>query len=225
MGISTFQIIKEHWRKLIMIQLILYLPLYIGLYFVVNIFLIQANLAGLGFLGPIFNMIFTLIAWGMVQIPLVLLVASEYKEEQVTAGSILIRSIEKTFYVYLFAIIFSLMVILGMMLVILPGLIAFIFFFFYPQFILLYGQKGWRAMKESARFMQKNLLKSLGYLIIFAVVIAVIEAIALFVTLQFSNAVWAVVLVQTLMNMTLSTLLGIALSIFVINNSDYEVED
>lgn len=170
---NSIYLYSSKFVPLICLSLITYVPLLFLHTVIVNFIYNESRFMEYpGVVGDAANGIFMLIFLTIAQVPFIKLALLDHEDEESIFRKSLGFSMDKMISMYVFACLYALLVFLGGLLFVIPGLIVLLLFYFVPYFIAD-GVKSYKvAIRKSVSLVKKRFLITL-------VIIGVVTAIQL----------------------------------------------
>lgn len=170
---NSIYLYSSKFVPLICLSLITYVPLLFLHTVIVNFIYNESRFMEYpGVVGDAANGIFMLIFLTIAQVPFIKLALLDREDEESIFRKSLGFSMDKMISMYVFACLYALLVFLGGLLFVIPGLIVLLLFYFVPYFIAD-GVKSYKvAIRKSVSLVKKRFLITL-------VIIGVVTAIQL----------------------------------------------
>lgn len=130
---------------------------------------IWSQLLPIMLMGGLVTLILTLMAIKMI---------AQAKEGEIRMGEAFVMALRKFFLVFISSILYGLMVGVGMILLVIPGLIIAVRFYYYPYAAMVDNQGIISALSTSWNLTRGNWWRSVGLFVIFGVVGVVFMALA-----------------------------------------------
>jgi hypothetical protein len=197
---DSFQLYREEFGKILMLGLIVIVPIQflcilINNYLYFYYWLPQIHIADL-FYG--INM---LIAGSLVQIPFIKLFDSYQKREYIEFSSAYGSFWQYGFVVFVMSVLYTLGVVTGTFLLLIPGLVLMVLFNAFPFAVVLDEKKWWEGFKQAFQFGKSNFWKLFGIIFGFLIVELAVEWIVQSITFLFTDRYLVVASVVMLVNM------------------------
>lgn len=201
---TAFRLYREHFVPFLTISLIVYVP-YTALMLILSLALGgapetdslmesssgDASLAA-SVLRGLGTLLFFLVVWPLVQGAMVYHISASFLGEQITAGEAYRRAAGRLLSLLGTQILVGLVVILGFLLLIVPGIIFSLWFMLVMPIVLLETLAGSRAMSRSRELMKGNLGK--GFML--GLVVGLLNTVVVFMVgtvvamIGISNPAW-----------------------------------
>lgn len=155
------------------------------------------SMAFLGFLQIIVGIILLLIISPLTLAAMTFAVGKEYLDKPTTIGESLKNALSQLWPVLKTGIISGIMIILGFMLFIIPGIYLTFKYYIAQQVVVLEGVSGWAALKRSGELMKGNMMTAFALGVLLFVILMAGVFVVEFVPLAAANIVLTT-LVQTI---------------------------
>jgi hypothetical protein len=201
---DSFGIYFREFTKILFLSILTYFPLLLIHAFLVNYIYIETQFTEYpGLIGDAANGIFMLVFLTIAQVPFIKFTFLEMEGEDDPLKRSLSFSLDKAIPIYLFGCIYALLVFLGGLLFVIPGLVILLLFYFVPFFIADNAESFKAAFKKSARFFKKNWLKGLLLISLLTVIQLSFENILLYLLSFYTNAYFTLLITKIILLMLL----------------------
>lgn len=201
---DSFGIYFREFTKILLMSLLTYVPLLFIHAFIVNYIYMRTQFAEYpGLIGDAANGIFMLLFLTIAQVPFIKFTLLEMEGEDDPLKRSLSFSLDKAISIYVFGCIYSLLIFLGGLLFIIPGVIILMLFYFVPFFIADDVGSYKTALKKSARFFKKNGLKAFLLIILLTIIQLAFENLLLYFLSFYINAYFTLLITKIILLMLL----------------------
>lgn len=201
---ESFGIYFREFTKILLLSLLTYVPLLLVHAFLVNYIYIRMQFTEYpGLIGDAANGIFMLVFLTIAQVPFIKFTLLEVEGEDDPLKRSLAFSLDKAIPIYLFGCIYALLVFLGGLLFVIPGLIILLLFYFVPFFIADNAKSFKAAIKKSVRFFKKNWLKAFLLIVLLTVIQLSFENIVLLLLSFYTNVYFTLLITKIILLMLL----------------------
>lgn len=148
--------------------------------------------------------------------PFILLFREEYYVGEIKYKKVYIDFIIRAFQMFIFSILFSFIVAIGLFFFIVPGVILCILLIGIPFTSLIQDKSIWKSFRTAYRFGKQNFFKLLSIILIVSLLEMLISFFSQFLVYQITTLAIAQILVQMVINILLFPILAMWLSKFYI---------
>ncbi|MDW2879578.1 MULTISPECIES: hypothetical protein [Bacillaceae] len=168
---NSFALYFSEFYKIVLVSLVTYAPLLIAHALIVN-YIYKATLYTEypNLIGDTANAIFMLTFLTVGQVPFIKFTLLDGEGEDNPIKRSLAFTLEKVIPLYIFACIYALLICVGGLFFIIPGLLVLFLFYFVPFFIADNTMTFRSAIKKSASFLKKNLIKVCLLIVLLSIV-------------------------------------------------------
>src|SRR5690606_23174177 len=152
-------------------------------------------------LGQLFGFFFLTIGLCVAQIPFIKMAAQFSLEGEVRRSDCFQSLFENIFPVYVMSVLYSLLVLIGSLLLIVPGLLFLIWFATIPHVAVLENRRWWKGFKRAFAIGKEHFFKILGVFFLMWLVELVIQGALLYSVLLFTNNLLIISIAMMLGNM------------------------
>lgn len=201
---DSFGIFYREFTKIFLLSILTYVPLLLIHAFLVNYIYFETQFTEYpGLIGDAANGIFMLVFLTIAQVPFIKFTLLEVEGEDDPLKRSLSFSLDKAIPIYLFGCIYALLVFLGGLLFVIPGLVILLMLYFVPFFIADNAKSFRTAIKKSVRFFRKNWLKAFLLIILLTIIQLSFENILLFFLSFYTNAYFTLLITKIILLMLL----------------------
>ncbi|HHY71913.1 MAG TPA: hypothetical protein GX497_01515 [Bacillus bacterium] len=190
----------REFTKIVLLSMLTYLPLLLFHAFLVNYIYMRTQFAEYpGLIGDAANGIFMIIFLTIAQVPFIKFTLLEMEGEDHALKRSLSFSIEKALPIYIFGCIYALLVFVGGLLFIIPGLMVLLLLYFVPYFIADETKSFKAAIKKSVRFFKMYYMKASLIIILLTVIQLFFENIVLFLLSFYTSVYFTLLLTKIIL--------------------------
>jgi len=211
------------WRVLIL-SLTIVLPIQIVYTFLVNYVSMPFLLLGISIWPNIIQIFFLLIAFSLIQVPFASMVSQEKRFETVKLGTAYGDCLANMFSVYILGIVYAICAVIGMFLLLIPGLLLILFLVAIPQSVVVEEIKGLAGVKRSFKFVKSNFKRVLGLFGFFIFSDMIISGICYFFISRLTDLILFQNIVLMFINLLLLPLFSLSLTYLYFNWKNRDVE-
>ncbi len=194
---ESFSVYFKEITKILLLSIVTYVPLLLIHAFIVNYIYLETQFTEYpGLIGDAANGIFMLLFLTIAQLPFIKFTLLEMEGEDDPLKRSLSFSLDKAIPIYLYGCIYAWLVFLGGLLLVIPGLIILLLFYFVPFFIADNAKSFKVAIKKSARFFTKNWLKAILVIILLTIIQLLFENILLFLMSFYTNTYFTLLITK-----------------------------
>jgi len=153
---------RKNFGTILLICLTFVFPLQLIFFFVINYFNLLFSLFFIPQLGQLFGFFFLTIGLCVAQIPFIKMAAQFSLEGEVRRSDCFQSLFENIFPVYVMSVLYSLLVLIGSLLLIVPGLLFLIWFATIPHVAVLENRRWWKGFKRAFAIGKEHFFKILG---------------------------------------------------------------
>ena len=197
---DSLQLYREEFGKILLLGLIVIVPIQFLCLLVNNYFYLYYGLSVL-YIADLFYGINILIATSLVQIPFIKMLDVYRKREYVEFSSVYGSFWQYGFVVFVMAILYTLGVVTGSFLLIIPGLVLMVLLYAFPFAVVIDGKKWWEGFKQAFQFGKSNFWKLCGIIFGFMIVELAVEWLVQSITFLITDRYIVVATVVMLVNM------------------------
>lgn len=197
---DSFQLYHEEFGKILLLGLIVIIPIQFLCLLVNNYFYLYYGLPEL-YIADLFYGINILIATSLVQIPFIKMLDVYRKREYIEFSSVYGSFWQYGFVVFVMAILYTLGVVTGSFLLIIPGLVLMVLLYAFPFAVVIDGKKWWEGFKQAFQFGKSNFWKLCGIIFGFMIVELAVEWLVQSITFLITDRYIVVATVVMLVNM------------------------
>jgi len=203
----------REFTKILLLSVMTYLPLLLIHAFLVNYIYMQTRFAQYpGLIGDAANGIFMLIFITIAQVPFIKFTLLEMEGEEHALKRSLSFSMAKALPFYIYGCVYALLVFVGGLLFVIPGLVILLLLYFVPYFIAD-ETKGFKAaVRKSAKFFKRHYIKAFLIIILLTVIQLSFENIVLFLLSFYTNVYFTLLLIKIILLLLLLPLQTIILT-------------
>ncbi|MGE8207128.1 hypothetical protein ACQKP0_21795 [Heyndrickxia sp. NPDC080065] len=212
--LEGFSIYNRNFYSIIILSLSITLPFLI-IHNIISGSVYQiATITGADFVADFTNLLLMLLLLVIVQVPFIQLVKSDLEGDEKPLRKAYGAFLNHGSAVFLFSVIFSVAVVFGLLLLIIPGILFMVLFYLTPQ-IMIFEEKPMSKSFKKARKIGKRYFFSLLTIIIFTSLIDVCAGfLGLFAISAVTNSYLAIISGQMLINMIVFPFNVIVVSLF-----------
>src|SRR5690606_23501565 len=192
---------RKNFGTVLLIGLTFVFPLQLVFFFVINYFNVLFSLIYLPQFGQMIGFFFLTTALCMAQIPFIKMAAQFSLEGEVRRSDCFQSLFENIFPVYVMSILYALLVLVGSLVFIIPGLLFSVWFATIPYVAVLENRRWWKGFKRAFSIGRKHFFKILGVIFLMWLVELVVQGVILYCALQFTNSFLVVSIAMMLGNM------------------------
>lgn len=191
---NSFHLYSSKFVPLIGLSLLTYVPLLLLHTAIVNIIYQQSSFSDYpGVVGDAANGIFMLVFLTIAQVPFIKLTILDHEDEESIFRKSIGFTMDRIISLYIFACLYALLVFIGGLLFVIPGLIVLLLFYFVPYFIAD-GVKSYKAaIRKSVNLVRRKLFITVVILTILTVIQLIFENV-LFIFISFYSDTYFVFL-------------------------------
>ncbi|GIN88492.1 hypothetical protein J6TS2_48780 [Heyndrickxia sporothermodurans] len=212
--IEGFSIYSRNFYSILLLSFTITLPFLI-IHNIISGSVYQiASITGAEFVADFTNLFFMLLLLVIVQVPFIQLVKSDIELDEKPLRKAYGSFLNYGFTVFLFSLLFSVAVIFGLILLVVPGILVMVWFYLTPQ-IIIFEEKNIRGSLRVARKMGGQHFFSLLAIILLTSLIDVCAGyVGLFAISALTNSYLAIISGQMLINMIVFPFNVIVVSLF-----------
>lgn len=201
---NSFSFYFQEFTKIILLSLITYVPLLFAHALIVNYIYAETRFAEYpGLIGDVANGVFMLIFLTIAQVPFIRFTLLDMEGEDSALKRSLSFSLEHAVPVYIFACLYSVLIFVGGLLFVLPGIAILLFFYFVPFFISDSTKGIKKASEKSLKFVKKHFLKAFLIIILLTVIQLTFENVLLFLLSLYTDVYFTLLFIKILLMMFL----------------------
>ncbi|MCS1352442.1 hypothetical protein [Mechercharimyces sp. CAU 1602] len=171
------------------------LPILLINYYISNYFYIYFDLLGLGFIGAFVVSWIQIVVFALLQLPYIQVVIDE-EGGMLKVSRILDQVSSKMFAVYLIGLVQVILVAIGNIFLVIPGIIILLLTLLFPYAICIDDRKGLGSLKRSAKVSSSHLFKLIGLLLIMGLLQGIIQLLILYGGMVLTNSLLFLALMQ-----------------------------
>jgi hypothetical protein len=194
---------KEHFGKILILGITVIFPLFLVNHFIINYFFYFYSLVGVPFVASIPQFLFTFVVILLCEIPFICLVLCRLKGGEPQLREAYRGLFEHLFHVYVMGVLIAILIILGTLLFVIPGLILLILFMLYPYVAVVEEEKWLAGLKKTFEIGKTHYFPLLGVAVALGLLTMIVEGIVLFVSLLFTNNYLLISLIQIVLSVLL----------------------
>jgi len=192
---NSFSLYNKEFSKIMILSIIIYVPLLLLHALIVNyIYEISRFSQYPGVAGDLANSVIMLVFLTLAQVPFIKFALLEDEDEENLLRNSLSFTMDRIISLYIYSCLFGILVNIGSLLFIIPGLLILLFLYFVPFFIAENGRGYKRAIHKSIQFIKKNFWKALLLILLLTFVQLLFENILIF-ALQMYTATYFTILI------------------------------
>ncbi|MGD6857955.1 hypothetical protein ACQCVO_23235 [Bacillus infantis] len=201
---NSFSLYAQEFYKIILLSLLTYVPLLLAHAFIVNYIYEQTLYTDYpNLIGDVANGVFMLIFLTIAQIPFIKYTLLEDEGEDNPLKKALSFSLEKAIPIYIFACLYALLIFIGGLFFVLPGLAVLLLFYFVPYFLTDSVKSFKVAIKKSVSFMKKNFFKTFFLIILLSLTQLFFENVLITLLTFYTDVYFTLLIVKILLLMLL----------------------
>ncbi|MBA4496402.1 hypothetical protein ACFO25_00640 [Paenactinomyces guangxiensis] len=209
---NSLIIYQENWLKIILLGLFMVIPVQLINLFLSNYFLNLFDIYGIPVYGFFFILFFNVISLCLVQIPFICLSYEDIVNRTVKLSRVIVRTLEYSFPIYVLALIYALLVVVGSAMLLIPGILILIVLFLFPYVVIFKEKLWWSGFKEAFHFGKRHFLRIFAFIMIIQVIELAAASLAYFGTEMLAPWFLAHAFVQILINTLILPILVFTLS-------------
>lgn len=187
---------KKHFGKITFINVTLVFPLLALQLWISNYFYVIYEAMGYPGIGLIYGAMFSLVTFSLIQLPFIRLALQYWKGEIIRLSDAYKCFLENMFSVYIMSLVYVLLIGVGTLLFIVPGLLVLIVLFAFPYTVVVENKKGWSGWKCTMEVGKKYFFKIMMLIVIFGLGQWMVELVFLTASLWFTDRFIIVALIQ-----------------------------
>ncbi|MFD1408542.1 hypothetical protein ACFQ49_10330 [Kroppenstedtia eburnea] len=188
---------RQQILKILLLILVFFIPLQLTSLLISNLLVLYYEPLGIPSFGLFLGTCVNLLMICLVQMPFIHMVIQDQIGDGVKVKNALGATLEKGFRVYLWSLVYILMVALGTLLLVVPGVILAILFFILPYVVMIEKEKGWANLKTAFQIGKENFLRIAGVLFLFGVIQWLLESGVLVGSIMLVDSFLVVAIIQT----------------------------
>ena len=197
---SAFQLYKINFWQVLLIGVTVILPIQIVYSIAVNFISLPFFYFGIPLWPSIFQGLFMLISLFLMQLPLISMAKQDIHYDDIKLSKTYGETIRHGFFAYVTSFPYAVIVVIGLLFFVVPGLIVLILFMGIPYVKVIEERSIGVVLKKSFQFGKENFFNLLGYLLLFAAVDIglsyFISSLMIFYSNQFAALNWVLMLVN-----------------------------
>lgn len=211
---NSFYLYSSKFIQLISLSLLTFVPLLLLHTIIVNyIYQLSAFMEYPGVVGDAANGIFMLIFLMIAQVPFIKFTMLDHEDEDSLFRKSLSFLLDKMLFIYIFACLYAIIVFIGGILFVIPGIIALLLFYFVPYFIADGVKKYHTAIRKSVEIIRKNAIITIITIIALTVIQLFFENVLLLFISLYSNSYFVFLMTKIILQMLL-----LPLQIIIVTN-------
>lgn len=212
--IEGFSIYNRNFYSILILSLTITLP-FLVIHNIISGAVYQiASITGADFVADFTNLFFMLFLLIIVQVPFIQLVKSDIEGEEKPLSKAYVSFLKYGSAVFLFSIIFSIAVVFGLLLLIIPGILLMVWFYLTPQIMIFEEKTMSRSLKKAGKIGKKYFFPLIAIIIFASFIDACAGYLGLFAISAVTNSYFPIVLFQMLINMIVFPFNVILVSLF-----------
>lgn len=193
----AFSFYRRQVIRILLLVLIFSFPLQFASLFVSNFFVLYFETLGIPSFGLFLASCINLLMICLLQMPFIHLVVQDQIGGEVKLKESIGAVLENGFRVYLFSLIYIMMVAMGILLLVVPGVLLAILFFILPYVVLIEKKKGWATFKDSYQVGKNHFFSIASILLLFGAIQWLLESGVLVGSMMLTDSFLIVALIQT----------------------------
>ncbi|WP_070120406.1 hypothetical protein [Bacillus marinisedimentorum] len=198
---AAFSIYANHFGSIFILSLSLLLPLMVLHNVIANAAYLEAARTGLPAAGDLLNSFLMFLFLIVGQVPFIRFAGAELREEEQLLKPAFLAFFTYGFPVYIFALLFTMMVLAGFAVFVIPGIILIVLFFLTPYIAVLRGQPVFRSMKPGLQLGIRKFFPLLLLIVLLSLTELVIGTAGMIGITRITDSYLAVVLSEMLLNL------------------------
>ncbi|MFT4415400.1 hypothetical protein ACLM5H_16185 [Fredinandcohnia humi] len=201
---NSFSLYTQEFLSVMLLSILTYVPLLVIHALLVNFIYQQTRFSEYpGLIGDMANGIFMLVFLTIAQIPFIKFTLLDIEGEDSILKRSLSFSMEKAVPVYLFACLYAVLIFLGGILFVVPGIVVLLLFYFVPFFISDSVRSFKAAISRSVKFVKKHFFKACLIIILLTVIQLTFESLLAFLLSFYTDVYVTFLLTKILLLMFL----------------------
>lgn len=206
---ESMDLYKSKFLTILLIGLTITIPTLFLYTFVVNYTTFPLRVFFIPIWPDMVKLFFTMIVFPFIQIPFVSMALQYARIGDVKVSRVYGDILKYGFSIYVISILSSVLITIGSLLLLIPGLVLMIFFMGIPFVAVVDDMTGWRGVKQSFAFAKTHFIQLMGWLLLFVLFDFVLSFILSFIAIYTANSFLVVNL-----SLTLGTILTLPVFVF-----------